>query len=53
MYDTERTREWTERKSMRDENEALSSMYLKQQTAAEQLRMEEEARELRSKEIDE
>jgi len=52
MYDANNLREWEERKSMRDENEALHKMYLKQNTVQEQHRMEEEAREIRTKEID-
>jgi hypothetical protein len=52
LYDKNHLIEWEERKTMRDENEALHKMYLQQNTVQEQHRMEEEAREIRTKEID-
>jgi hypothetical protein len=38
---------------MREEFESLEKLYLKQHTEEEQERMEEEAREIREKQIDE
>lgn len=38
---------------MRSEFESLENLYLKKQTEEEQARMEEEAREIREREIDE
>ena len=51
-YDENRLREWKERKLMLEEDEKLHGLYLKQETAQEQGRMEEEARDHRTKEID-
>jgi hypothetical protein len=47
MYDEERLREWRERKLMYDEDVRLKTLYLQEQSRKEQMRMEEEARELR------
>ena len=52
-FEENRLREWKERKLMLDEDEKLHSIYLKEETKNEQDRMEEEAREHRTREIDE
>ena len=52
LYEAERLKEWRERKSMRDEDEKLTEMYLDEQTKREQKRMEEENKEHREREID-
>jgi hypothetical protein len=52
-YDSDRLREWRERKFMFDEDVRLRTLYLQEQSKREQLRMEEEARELREQELDE
>ncbi len=52
-YDEERLREWRERKLMNDEDIKLRALFLNEQSRKEELRMEEEARELREREIDE
>ena len=52
IFEENRLREWRERKQMLEEDENLHARYLKLETKAEQLRMEEEAREHREREID-
>ena len=52
IFEENRLREWRERKQMLEEDEALHARYLKLETKMEQLRMEEEAREHREREID-
>lgn len=47
MYDEERLKEWRERKLMKFEDEGLHAKYLKEQSKAEELRMEQETKELR------
>ncbi len=47
MYDAERLKEWRERKLMKAEDESLHAKYLKEQSKAEELRMEQETKELR------
>ena len=51
-YDEERLREWRERKQMGLEDTQLQKLYLEQDTRREQARMEEEAKDQRSREID-
>ena len=51
-YREDRLREWRERKSMANEDESLAALYLKQGTADEQLKMEDETKETREREID-
>lgn len=51
MYDAERLKEWKERKLMRAEDEHLKELYLQEQSAKEQARMEEEAKEIREAEL--
>lgn len=51
-YDADRLREWRERKLMFDEDVRLRTLYLQEQSKKEQMRMEEEARELREQELD-
>jgi len=53
MYDAERLKEWRERKLMRDEDERLHALYLKEQSKKEELRMETETKELREAQIEE
>ena len=53
MYDAERLKEWRERKLMRHEDEGLQAKYLKEQSKAEELRMEQETKELREAQIEE
>ena len=50
-YDAERLKEWKERKGMRTEDEGLKKVYLEQQAAKEQSRMEEEGREVQEEEL--
>lgn len=52
-YDTERIKEWQERKVMRDTDEKLRELYLKRQSKKEQVRMEEEAQVVREGELGE
>ena len=52
IFEENRLREWRERKQMLEEDENLHARYLKLETKLEQLRMEEEAREHREREID-
>ena len=52
IFEENRLREWRERKQMLEEDENLHARYLKLETKMEQLRMEEEAREHREREID-
>mmetsp|Transcript_13389 Transcript_13389/g.20936 ORF Transcript_13389/g.20936 Transcript_13389/m.20936 type:complete len:153 (+) Transcript_13389:613-1071(+) len=52
-YDTERLKEWKERKKMRDEDEKMKAIYLLEAAKKEQVRMEEEAREIREQELNE
>merc|ERR1712060_403356 len=51
-YDEDRLREWRERKQMSAEDTQLQKLYLEQDTRQEQVRMEEEAKDSRSREID-
>jgi hypothetical protein len=53
MYDAERLKEWKERKLMRHEDEKLKELYLQEQSAKENARMQEEAREIRETELNE
>jgi len=53
LYDTERLREWKERKLMRLEDEKLKELYLQEQSGKENVRMQEEAREIRESELNE
>ena len=53
MYDAERLKEWKERKLMRHEDEKLKELYLQEQSAKENTRMQEEAREIRETELNE
>lgn len=53
MYDAERLKEWKERKLMRDEDERLHALYLKEQSKKEEVRMETETKELREAQIEE
>lgn len=53
MYDTERLKEWKERKLMRHEDEKLKELYLQEQSNKENDRMQEEAREIRETELGE
>jgi len=50
-YDLKRLKEWKERKVMREEDEKLKELYLQEQSAKEQERMEEEAKEIREAEL--
>jgi hypothetical protein len=52
MYDAERLKEWRERKLMKNEDERLHALYLKEQSKHEEKRMENETRELREAQID-
>jgi hypothetical protein len=52
LYDKERLKEWKERKLMNDEDVRLKNLYLEEESKKEKDRMEEEARELREREID-
>lgn len=52
-YDEERLKEWRERKLMNDEDVRLKNLFLEEQSKKEQERMEEEARDLRERELDE
>ncbi len=51
-YDEERLIEWRERKSMGAEDHSLQKYYLEKETFGERKRMEEEAKDTRSNEID-
>ena len=51
MYDAERLKEWKERKHMRKEDEKTKEMNLQEQSALQNERMEEEAREIREAEL--
>ena len=53
VFEENRLREWRERKLMLDEDEKLHGIYLKEETKNEQVRMEDEAKEHREREIDE
>ena len=53
LYDSERLKEWRERKYMRAEDEKLRKMYLAENANKEQAIMEEEAREIREAELNE
>lgn len=52
-YDAERLKEWRERKLMKAEDEGLHQKYLKEQSKAEEARMETETKELREAQIEE
>lgn len=52
MYDAERLKEWRERKLMKNEDERLHALYLKEQSKREEKRMETETKELREAQID-
>ena len=51
LYDSERLKEWKERKLMREEDHLLKELFLAEQGDEEQLRMEEEAGEIREMEL--
>ena len=51
LYDAERLKEWKERKHMRKEDEKTKEMNLQEQSALQNERMEEEAREIREAEL--
>ena len=51
-YDEDRLREWRERKLMNEEDIRLKNLFLEEQTRKQLEIVEEEARELREKEID-
>ena len=51
-YDAARLEEWRERKDMRDEDHQLTKYYLERETATEQIRMEDDAKTTREREID-
>lgn len=53
LYDAERLKEWRERKLMRDEDQQLQAKYLKEHSKQEQVRIEEETKELRESQIEE
>ena len=53
LYDAERLKEWKERKLMREEDQLLKELFLAEQGQDEQLRMEEEAGEIREMELNE
>lgn len=52
-YDEDRLREWRERKLMNAEDVELTKLYFDEQSHKFQLRMEEEAKESKQKEIEE
>lgn len=52
-YDEQRLKEWRERKLMKAEDEALHTKYMKEQSRAEEVRMETETKELREAQIEE
>lgn len=52
MFDAERLKEWRERKLMKNEDERLHALYLKEQSKKEEKRMETETKELREHQID-
>jgi hypothetical protein len=52
MFDAERLKEWRERKLMKDEDQRLHELYLKQHAKAEEVRMERETKELREHQIE-
>lgn len=52
-YEKARLAEWRERNTMREECDELEKYYLEEYTEEEQERMEEEAKDLREREIDE
>ena len=51
-YDEARLIEWRERKQMGSEDHGLQKFYLEKETRFEQVRMEEEAKDSRTNEID-
>jgi len=51
LYDAERLKEWRERKRMRREDELTKELNLAEQSAIQNERMEEEAREIREAEL--
>ena len=53
MFDAERLKEWRERKLMRVEDEGLQARYLKENSKQEQANIDEEAKDLRTMQIDE
>jgi hypothetical protein len=53
LYDSERLKEWKERKLMREEDQKLKELFLADQGLEEQGRMEEEAGEIREMELNE
>lgn len=53
QYDQDRLREWKERKLMNDEDVRLKNQYIEEHARKQQEQFEEEARELREREIDE
>ena len=52
LYDAARLKEWRERKLMKNEDERLHELFLKEQSKAEELRMETETKELREAQIE-
>ena len=52
IYDANRLKEWRERKLMKNEDERLHELFLKEQSKAEELRMETETKELREAQIE-
>jgi len=52
LYDAERLKEWRERKLMKNEDERLHALYLREQSKREELRMETETKELREAQIE-
>jgi len=52
-YDAFRLQEWQERKHMKQEDEKLRAIYLKESSKREENRMEDEAREIREAEMNE
>ena len=52
-FDRERLKEWRERKLMKNEDQRLHELYLKEHAKNEELRMETETKELREAQIEE
>jgi len=52
MFDTERLKEWRERKLMKDEDQRLHELYLKEGSKGEEARLERETKELREAQIE-
>ena len=51
--DAERLLEWRERKLMKENDEQLQALYLREHAKGEEVRMEQETKELREHQIEE